>query len=98
MADGDAPDRAALERSWPGWDSGVGLVVAADGGARHAVPLGLTLDAWVGDGDSLDQAGMAALRASGVPMLMATADKDESDTELAVRAAIARGADGLAGW
>ncbi len=95
LADGEAPDRVALDRAWPGWDSMVGLVIAADGGARHAATLGLTLDAWVGDGDSLDADGMAALRASGVPMLLARPDKDESDTELAVREAIARGADGV---
>jgi len=35
--------------------------------------------------DSLDADGMAALQASGVPMDYASADKDESDTELAVR-------------
>jgi thiamine pyrophosphokinase len=95
LADGEAPDRVALDRAWPGWDSKVGLVIAADGGARHAATLGLVLDAWVGDGDSLDADGMAALRASGVPMLVASQDKDESDTELAVREAIARGADGV---
>lgn len=95
LADGEAPDRVALDRAWPGWDSTVGLVIAADGGARHAATLGLTLDAWVGDGDSLDVDGMTALRASGVPMLLASPDKDESDTELAVREAIARGADGV---
>lgn len=95
LADGEAPDRVALDRAWPGWDATVGLVVAADGGARHAATLGLTLDAWVGDGDSLDADGLTALRASGVPMLLASPDKDESDTELAVREAIARGADGV---
>ena len=33
--------RAALDRAWPGWDDGVGLVIAADGGARHAAELGV---------------------------------------------------------
>ena len=95
LADGDAPDRDALDRAWPGWNATVGLVIAADGGARHANALGMVIDAWVGDGDSLDAEGMAALRASGVPMLLASPDKDDSDTELAVREAIARGADGV---
>jgi thiamine pyrophosphokinase len=65
-------------------------VVAADAGARHATTLGLTIDQWVGDGDSLDPADQAALVARGVPMTFAPTDKDESDTELAVRAALER--------
>ena len=52
LADGDAPNRAALDASWPGWADDVTLVVAADGGARHAASLGLRIDRWVGDGDS----------------------------------------------
>jgi len=95
LADGDAPTRAELDLAWPGWDARVGLVVAADGGARHAARLGVAIDAWVGDGDSLDAEGMAALEASGVPMRRASPHKDESDTELAVREALRRGAAGL---
>lgn len=95
LADGDAPSRGSLDRAWPGWDSNVGLVIAADGGARHAAGLGVTIDVWVGDGDSIDPDVMAVLEASGVPMLRASRHKDESDTELAVREAIARGATGL---
>jgi thiamine pyrophosphokinase len=95
LADGDAPTRADLDRAWPGWDAGLGLVVAADGGARLAHGLGLAIDAWVGDGDSLDEAGMAALVAAGVPIQRSSPDKDESDTELAVREALQRGATDL---
>ncbi len=95
LADGDAPTRVELDAAWPGWDAAIGLVVAADGGARHAAPLGVTIDAWVGDGDSLDPAGLAALTAAGVPMDRHSPDKDESDTELAVRTALERGADGV---
>jgi thiamine pyrophosphokinase len=92
LADGDAPPRTALDAGWPGWDSGVELVIAADGGARHAAGLGVTIDRWVGDGDSLDPAAMSELAARGIPMERARPDKDESDTELAVFAALARGA------
>jgi len=95
LADGDAPTRAELDVTWPGWDVSIGLVVAADGGARHASRLGVTIDAWVGDGDSLDADGMAALIASGVPMQRASPHKDESDTELAVREALRRGVEGV---
>ena len=47
LADGDAPTRADLDAAWPGWADGVGLVIAADGGARHAAALGV-LDRPVG--------------------------------------------------
>jgi thiamine pyrophosphokinase len=92
LADGSAPGRAELDATWPGWADDVGLVIAADGGARLAERLGLPLDRWVGDGDSLGTAGIEALRATGVPITMADADKDESDTELALLAAIDAGA------
>ena len=95
LADGEAPDRAALDHAWPDWSAGIGLVIAADGGARHARALAVEIDVWVGDGDSLDADGMAALEAAGVPMLRAARHKDESDTEIAVREAIARGAAGV---
>lgn len=95
LADGDVPSRARLDAAWPGWDSAIGLVVAADGGARHAAALGLTLDRWVGDGDSLDGAALAALEASGVPLERARPDKDETDTELAILAALRLGAEGV---
>lgn len=95
LADGEAPIRGDLDLAWPGWDANLGLVIAADGGARHAARLGVAIDAWVGDGDSLDADGMAALLAAGVPMERASPHKDESDTELAVREALRRGAAGL---
>jgi thiamine pyrophosphokinase len=76
LADGDGPDRAALDARWPDWSRGIGFVVAADGGARLAAPLGLRLDAWVGDGDSLSAAEIEQLRTSGVPVELVPADKD----------------------
>lgn len=93
LADGVAPARAVLDAAWPGWDDGVALVVAADGGARHAGAFGMTVDRWVGDGDSTDPAELKALAAAGVVIDRVAVDKDESDTELAVLAAVAAGAD-----
>ena len=95
LADGDGPTRAELDRAWPGWDAHVGLVVAADGGARLAGPLGVRIDRWVGDGDSLGADAVAELEAAGVPIERAPPDKDESDTELAVVAALREGAQGV---
>jgi thiamine pyrophosphokinase len=93
LADGDAPTAVGLDAAWPGWRDGSELVVAADGGARLAPVLGVRIDAWVGDGDSLPVADLEALRAAGVPLTLASPDKDESDAELALLAAISMGAD-----
>jgi len=95
LADGDGPSRDELDRAWPGWDAAIGLVVAADGGARLAGPLGVVIHRWVGDGDSLGEAGLAELEAAGVPVDRSPPDKDESDTELAVLAALRLGAEGV---
>lgn len=95
LADGDAPDRAALDAAWPGWDAGVALVIAADGGARHAPGLDVRIDRWVGDGDSVEAALLDSLRAEGTTIDRSPRDKDESDTELAVATALAAGADRL---
>lgn len=92
LADGDRPASAALDAAWPGWRDEIELVIAADGGVRLAADLGVAVDLWVGDGDSLGAAGLEELRASGVPIVVAWQDKDESDTELAVLAAAERGA------
>lgn len=95
LADGDAPDRGFLDAHWPAWSDAIGLVVAADGGARHAESLGVRIDVWVGDGDSIDAAALAALAESGVEIEHAPPDKDETDTELAIHAALARDAGGV---
>lgn len=92
VADGDVPRRAALDAAWPGWDDGVADVVAADGGLARARGLGLRPDLLVGDLDSLDPGVLAAAAAGGLPVRRARADKDESDTELALLEAVARGA------
>ncbi len=89
LADGAVGPREAIDVAWPGWCADDPYVVAADGGARHARSMRLRIDRWVGDGDSLGEAGIAALEAQGVPIDRAPFDKDESDTELAVRSALA---------
>jgi thiamine pyrophosphokinase len=95
LADGDTPTRAELDRGWPSWFDDVTMVIAADGGARHAPALGVDIDLWVGDGDSLGESGIAALAAAGVAVERSPVDKDETDTELAIRAAIREGCDGV---
>jgi thiamine pyrophosphokinase len=90
LADGTVGPRDAIDAAWPGWCTADPYVVAADGGARHADPLGLRIDRWVGDGDSVSADLLAALEAAGIPIDRMPSDKDESDTELAVRAALAQ--------
>jgi thiamine pyrophosphokinase len=92
LADGAAPTRADLDAAWPGWNEGVDLVVAADGGARHAGALDLRLDRWVGDGDSIEPHDLESLAAAGVVVERLEREKDASDTELALLAAISAGA------
>jgi thiamine pyrophosphokinase len=92
LAGGDAPIRAGLDAAWPGWDADADYVVAADGGARLAPGLGLAIDEWVGDGDSVGDAELQRLREAGVPVTLASGDKDETDTELGLLAAVATGA------
>ena len=92
LADGSVSSSATLERVWPRWSDGVDLVIAADGGARHAAEVGRSLDLWVGDGDSIDAADLAVLEASGVAVRRSPVDKDESDAELAILAALEAGA------
>jgi thiamine pyrophosphokinase len=92
VADGDVPGRAALDAAWPDWDREIVLVVAADGGWEKARSLGLRPDLLVGDADSLPETRFAELAAEGVPIERSPAAKDESDTELALLAAIRRGA------
>ncbi|HET9853073.1 MAG TPA: thiamine diphosphokinase [Candidatus Limnocylindrales bacterium] len=95
LADGTVAGRSTMDAAWPGWDDGVSLVVAADGGASHALALGLAIDRWVGDGDSIDAGDLAALAASGVRVDRVPAEKDAADAELALQAAIDAGAEGL---
>jgi thiamine pyrophosphokinase len=92
VADGAAPRRADLDAAWPGWLDGVSLIVAADGGWDKAASIGLRPDLLVGDGDSLPEGRFAELAAAGVPIERAATNKDESDAELAVLAALRQGA------
>ncbi len=69
---------------------GADLVIAADGGLRHALALGLTPDLLVGDLDSVDGETLAAHPNLAVERHPTA--KDALDLELALDAAVARGA------
>lgn len=89
VADGDVPPRPLVERLL-----GVAphLVIAADGGALKAEAIGYPAHVVVGDADSLNGAQVERLRAAGAEVVIHPAAKDESDTELALNEALARGA------
>jgi thiamine pyrophosphokinase len=74
------------------WLDDADLVVAADGGAASLEPLGRRPDLLVGDLDSIDPALAARLAAEGVTVERHPADKDASDTELAIERAREHGA------
>ena len=64
--------------------------IAADGGMRHAAAFGITPVLWVGDFDSTHAA--LAERFPHVPRDEHPTAKDATDGEIAIRAALARGA------
>jgi len=68
------------------------LVVAADGGARHALDAGIVPDLVVGDMDSLGEAGAREAEGRGVVLERHPAEKDKMDGHLAVMAVRERGA------
>jgi thiamine pyrophosphokinase len=92
VADGDVRADQPAPPAGDAHDGPPALVVAADGGARKAQLLGLLPDVVVGDMDSLAPATLAELERSGVKILRHPADKEASDTELAVHEALRRGA------
>ncbi len=67
-------------------------IIAADGGTRHALSLGITPHVVIGDLDSLAEADRAQLERSQVPLIGYPARKDHTDLELALRHALERGA------
>ena len=72
---------------------GADAVIAADGGAVALDRLGRRPDRLVGDLDSAPAPVVERLQAAGTRVDRHPVDKDASDTELAIRAAIDAGAD-----
>ena len=68
------------------------LVVAADGGARYALDVGIVPDVVVGDMDSLGEGGMREVGERGALLERHPVRKDKMDGHLAVLAARDRGA------
>jgi thiamine pyrophosphokinase len=71
------------------------LVVAADGGARALLELGIEPALVVGDFDSLDAGCLRRLEEARCRLLKVKAEKDETDMELAVNCALEHGASSI---
>ncbi len=72
------------------------LIICADGGTAHALTAGLEPHVIIGDMDSMDSisaAQCAQLKARGCRFITFPARKDETDLELALKHAVAEGAD-----
>ena len=79
---------ASAETAFPAAD----LIIAADGGARLCAKHRARPDVLIGDLDSLTAAEVARWEAAGVEVLRFPVDKDQTDLELALDLAVARGA------
>ena len=69
------------------------FILAADGGYRHLMRLGLTPALLLGDFDSLDSAELAQAEELGVQVIKWHEDKDFSDADLAIQELSRRGYD-----
>jgi thiamine pyrophosphokinase len=87
FAGGAAPPASVRDRLPPD-----AFAIAADSGLEHAQALDRTVDLVVGDLDSVDRAALDRAVASGTAVESHPPDKDASDLELALDAAVARGA------
>lgn len=65
------------------------VIICADGAARHVRPLGIVPTYIVGDMDSVDEETLDYFAGQGSQVRTFRAEKDETDTELALREAFA---------
>lgn len=89
FAGGDAPGLGPTDL--PGAD----LVIAADSGLHHALDMGVTPGLVIGDLDSADPDLVSSAERAGAEVIRYSADKDQTDLELALGTAVERGADEL---
>jgi thiamine pyrophosphokinase len=87
FANGSLPDRETVRGLLRPDD----LLVAADGGSRHLLALGLTPAVVIGDLDSIRAGNRRRLELAGVQLVEHPRNKDETDLELALRYAVAQG-------
>jgi thiamine pyrophosphokinase len=81
FANGDESDPNIVRH----WTSQADLIIAADGGTRHALSAGVMPQVVIGDLDSLADTDREQLDRSGVQLIVYPTHKDYTDLELAVR-------------
>ena len=86
--------RCARSRNVERWITPTDLIIAADGGTRNALSVGVTPHVVIGDLDSLAEADRAQLERAGVPFIVYPTHKDYTDLELALRYALEQERDG----
>jgi thiamine pyrophosphokinase len=86
FAGGDPPPAAVADRL-----PHDALVIGADSGVEHALALGRSVDLVVGDFDSVKPDVLAQLEEAGARVERHPTDKDATDLELALRAALGLG-------
>lgn len=87
FANGTLPDLDAARRLICPGD----FILAADGGTRHALALGLIPAAVIGDLDSISDQERKMIKGAGVEIIQHPRDKDETDLELALDYAVEQG-------
>ncbi len=91
FANGDLNPGPQVDQALEG--AGEALIIAADGGARHALALGLAPHIVIGDMDSLSEEELAHCAMLGATLLRYPPAKDETDLELALLYAAGHGAE-----
>ncbi len=71
------------------------LVIAADSGYKNAIAMGVSVNMLVGDFDSLDSSALKRVDSSKTEVVTVPAEKDFTDTQLAVKLALEKGASGI---
>ena len=84
FANGDLPDPQAVLSSLSPGD----FLIAVDGGLRYLVALNLVPDLILGDLDSADPEDVQRFESQGVEVRRYPTHKDETDLELALKAAV----------
>jgi len=74
------------------------FVIAADGGARHCLKLGITPHVVIGDLDSLSESEIHSLEEKQIKIIRHPVRKDFTDLELALQHAVSLGADEILIW
>jgi len=74
------------------------LLIGCDGGARHLAAASMMPDVLVGDMDSLEPSQLAHYERQGVKIIQYPADKDDTDTALALDYALSLQPRAIAVW